>query len=180
MTTDVDLAVLDTDAAKARTSDIQALYEEVFAEPPHSEGPDEFEQFTTRWWPRQLGEPGFLLITADDPDGRLVGATYGHRLSPDTSWWDGALEPIPEADDTTATAAIIEMMVRKRWRRGGLATAMHHRWLAARDEPRVTLLVRPENQPAREAYLGWGYRRVGQIRPARTAPVYDAMILDRS
>lgn len=44
-------------------------------------------------------------------------------------------------------------------------------------EERIALLVRPEAAPApQQAYLSWGYRDVGQIRPFPGAPVYSAMI----
>lgn len=160
------------------TQGLTDLYSEVFAEPPHSEGPEEFERFATRWWPSQRQQPGFQLVLAEHLTDGLVGASYGYHLTPDTQWWSGALTPI---EDTTEwqgrTFAIIEMMVRRPWRRRGIAQAMHTALLkAAGPAERATLLVRPDNAPARRAYEQWGYRFVGQIRPGRTSPVYDAML----
>lgn len=182
MSTVVDLTLTnyDADGAKARFEIVRGLYEEVFAEPPHSEGPDEFRLFATRWWPKQVATPRFQLTMAIEA-GEPVGCMYGHRLPLDTNWWDGALEPLP--DDLTTehegrTAAIFEMMVRRLYRRRGVAAAMHDHFLASRSEERATLLVQPENEPARRAYEKWGYRKVGQVKPARKAPVFDAMILN--
>ncbi|MDX6241990.1 MAG: hypothetical protein QOG10_6861 [Kribbellaceae bacterium] len=170
----------DADAAGEHFAEIRDLYAEVFAEPPHSEGPAEFDLFATRWWPSQISKPGFQMVRADHPTEGLVGATYGYHLSPDTTWWQGALEPIEDTEEWPGrTAAIIEMMVRQPWRQYGLATAMHDEFLAAQSGvERVTLLVRADNQPARRAYQRWGYQLVGRIRPARTAPVYEAMRRD--
>lgn len=177
---DLTLASYDADTAQQQFPVVQALYEEVFAEPPHSEGAEEFHLFATRWWPKQSGSPGFQLIVAtlgDEP----VGCTYGHALPPDTTWWAGAVEPLPEdvtAEHDGRTAAIIEMMVRSAYRRRGVAAAMHAAFRESRTEERLTLTVRPDNHPARSGYLKWGYHQVGQIRPARRAPVYDALVLD--
>jgi hypothetical protein len=30
--------------------------------------------------------------------------------------------------------------------------------------------------PARRAYLSWGWRKIGELRPFDDAPVYDAMV----
>ncbi|MGH3972362.1 MAG: GNAT family N-acetyltransferase [Pseudonocardiaceae bacterium] len=177
---DLTLTSYDADTAQQQFPVVEALYQEVFAEPPHSEGAEEFELFATRWWPKQSAQPEFQLIVAtlgDEP----VGCTYGHRLPPDTAWWKGAVEPLPE--DLTEeyegrTAALIEMMIRSDYRRRGIAAALHRAFCESRAEQRVTLTVRPDNDPARAGYAKWGYRKVGQIRPARRAPVYDAMILD--
>lgn len=177
---DLVITSYDADAAQQQFPVVEALYQEVFAEPPHSEGPDEFELFATRWWPKHSAQPGFLLVVAT-VGGEPVGCTYGHRLATDTTWWKGAVEPLP--DDLTdehdgRTAALIEMMVRSPYRRRGVAAAMHEAFRNGRDEERITLTVRPDNDPARRAYSEWGYRKVGQIRPARRAPIYDAMVLN--
>lgn len=180
ITDHLTLTSYDADAAQQQFPVVEALYQEVFAEPPHSEGTEEFELFATRWWPKQSAQPGFQLVVAT-VGGEPVGCTYGHRLPTDTTWWKGAVEPLP--DDLTEehdgrTAAIIEMMVRSPYRRCGVAAAMHKAFRDSRDEERITLTVRPDNDPARRAYGKWGYRKVGQIRPARRAPVYDAMVLN--
>lgn len=177
---DLVITSYDADAAQQQFPVVEALYQEVFAEPPHSEGPDEFELFATRWWPKHSAQPGFLLVVAT-VGGEPVGCTYGHRLATDTTWWRGAVEPLP--DDLTdehdgRTAALIEMMVRSPYRRRGVAAAMHEAFRNGRDEERITLTVRPDNDPARRAYSEWGYRKVGQIRPARRAPIYDAVVLN--
>lgn len=178
-----DIVITSYDAEAAQQQQfpvVEALYHEVFAEPPHSEGPEEFELFATRWWPKQSAQPGFQLVVAT-LGGEPVGCTYGHRLPTDTTWWKGAVEPLPEVlteEHEGRTAAIIEMMVRSTYRRCGVAAAMHEAFRDSRDEERITLTVRPDNDPARRAYSEWRYRKGGQIRPARRAPVYDAMVLN--
>lgn len=177
---DLKLTSYDAEAAQQQFPVVDALYQEVFAEPPHNEGPEEFRLFATRWWPKQSAQPEFQLVIAT-VDGEPVGCTYGHRLAADTTWWKGAVEPLPveiTEEHEGRTAAIIEMMVQAPFRRRGVAAAMHRAFCEGRTEERVTLTVRPDNHPAHRGYEKWGYRQVGQIRPARRAPVYDAMILD--
>lgn len=173
----VQFSTYDAVQTDEHRGEISDLYAEVFAEPPHSEGPAEFELFATRWWPSQITQPGFRLVRADHPIDGLIGATYGYHLSPDTKWWQGALEPIEHTHEWPGrTAAIIEMMVRRPWREHGIATRMHDHFLTQQGVERVTLLVRADNHPARRAYQRWGYQKIGRIQPARTAPVYDAML----
>jgi hypothetical protein len=47
-----------------------------------------------------------------------------------------------------------------------------------RAEERATLLVLPDNVPARSAYLSWGWYKLGELQPFADAPVYDAMMLE--
>jgi ribosomal protein S18 acetylase RimI-like enzyme len=48
--------------------------------------------------------------------------------------------------------------------------------LRHRPEARATLLVRPENTPARAAYRSWGWYELGQLQPFDDAPVFEAMV----
>lgn len=103
-------------------------------------------------------------------------------LPPDTDWWDGTLDPLPEdfTDETTGrTFAVIELAVRKTHRRQGIGRGLYTALLHGIETQRATLLVRPEPEtaPARAAYYSWGYRKVGRVRPGPLAPVYDAMVL---
>jgi len=76
------------------------------------------------------------------------------------------VEPLP--DDVTEerpgrTFALVEMLVRKPWRRH-VAETMHGMLLKDRPEERATLTVLPEALPAQRAYAKWGWYRVGQKR----------------
>ncbi|MDQ3152445.1 MAG: GNAT family N-acetyltransferase [Actinomycetota bacterium] len=165
------------DTALAQLSVIRCLYAEVYAEPPYREGPADVADFAGGW-PQRVGHPGFRLVIASwgvEP----IGFGFGHQLPVRTGWWDGALTPLP--DDITAeypgrTFAIIEMAVRRRYRRRCVARRLHAELTAGRPEERITLLVRPDAPAPQRAYRSWDYRPVGRIRPFPEGPVYDAMI----
>lgn len=157
-------------------------YEEVYADPPYSEGPRDVAEFIERY-PQQIRtRPGFRLLLARD-GSEVVGFTYGYRLPADTSWWGNLLESMPEefARETgERTFAVVEMAVRKPWRRRGIAAGLHARLVEGLAVERVTLTVRPESEaaPAQSAYVAWGYRKVGRSHPWKEGPFYDAMVLD--
>lgn len=167
----------DAAEAASKLDIVRELYIDVFFTPPHNKGPLELGRMIDAW-PRRLTAPGFRLVVAEHEQGPM-GCVYGHQLAATTAWWDGALAPLPEgvaAEQPGRTIAIIDMLVREGWRRRGLAEAMHDALLANRSEERVTLLVKPENTPARRAYEKWGYRQVGRIQPFPDAAVFDSMV----
>ncbi|GAA0472637.1 GNAT family N-acetyltransferase [Streptomyces stramineus] len=169
-----------TDAARQLDRFLPA-YEEVYVEPPYCEGPREIAEFIERFQ-RQAQRPGFRLALACE-GAEVIGFTFGYLLPADTGWWDGLLEPLPEdctRETGDRTFVIIELAVRKPWRRRGIATALHAELLAGPVAERVTLTMRPEPEalPAQSAYAAWGYRRVGRSQPWDEAPVYDSMVLD--
>lgn len=154
----------------------------MYADPPYCEGPRDVADFIERYPQQVHTRPGFRLVVARD-GGEVVGFTYGYRLPADTGWWGNLLERMPEefARETgERTFAVIELAVRKPWRRRGIATGLHARLLEGLEVERVTLTVRPEPEaaPARSAYTAWGYRRVGRSHPGEEGPVYDALVLD--
>jgi ribosomal protein S18 acetylase RimI-like enzyme len=126
-----------------------------------------------------LTAPRWEAVTARH-DGRLVGYMYGFALAPQTRWWEGMAGEVPEgftAEDGHRTVAISELMVRSAWRRRGIARRLHDEFLAGRHEHRATLLVRPDNHPAKAAYASWGWRTVVQLQPGwEHAPVYDVLV----
>jgi len=85
-------------------------------------------------------------------------------------------------EDGRRTFVIIELAVRKAWRRRGIAAALHTRLLDGLDAERVTLTMRPEPEaaPAQSAYAAWGYQRVGVSHPWDEAPLYDCMVREVS
>ncbi|MEJ2862167.1 GNAT family N-acetyltransferase [Actinomycetospora flava] len=156
---------------------VGSIYSEVYAEAPYHEGAADFSDFAESL-PRRAEVPSFRVVVASS-DGDVVGFALGHQLTPNTKWWDGALEP-PPSDVTTEwsgrTFAVIELAVRGPWRKQGYAAQLHAHLIAGLTEERLTLLVRPDAEPAHKAYTSWGYEQVGQIKPFADAPIYDAML----
>jgi GNAT superfamily N-acetyltransferase len=137
-----------------------------------------------RYWGRleaYASRDGFSVVTGRI-DGELIGYALGFTLPSGSGWWKGLktrVDPALLQEDGTRTFAIAELMVLAQWRRRGYAHRMHDSLIGSRFEPRATLLVLPDNIPARTAYLAWGWYKLGDLRPFDDAPLYDAMILDR-
>ena len=55
-------------------------------------------------------------------------------------------------------------------------TCSRFTWAGGDAEERVTLLVKPDNEPARRAYEKWGYTHVGRIQPFADGPTFDSMV----
>ena len=160
---------------------ILPAYEEVYVEPPYCEGPRDVADFIARFQ-KQATRQGFRLVVARD-GGEIVGFSFGFLLPADTTWWEGLREPMPPEftrETGERTFVIIELAVRKPWRRQGTAAQLHNTLLDGQAVERVTLTMRPEPEaaPAQAAYAAWGYRKVGQSQPWDEAPVYDSMVLD--
>lgn len=173
----VQLAVHGPEEAAGQLDVVRELYVDVFFPPPHNKGPLELGRMTDAW-PKRLSAPGFRLVVAEHGQ-TSIGCVYGHQLSATTAWWSGAIDPMPPdviAERPGRTIAVIDMLVREPWRRRGVAEAMHERLLAERTEERVTLLVKPDNEPARRAYEKWGYAHVGRIQPYPDGPTFDSMV----
>ncbi|GAA1011643.1 acetyltransferase [Streptomyces sp. F-3] len=170
----------DGQAAAGQLDAFLSAYEEVYAEPPYCEGPRDVAEFIDHYQVH-VRRPGMRLILAWDAE-EVVGFTYGHHLAPETRWWHSLQDvTLPDSfvrEDGRRTFAVIELAVRKPWRRRGIAAALHTRLLDDLDVERVTLAVRPEPEAAaaRAAYQAWGYRKVGTSRPWQDAPLYNCMI----
>lgn len=158
-----------------------AAYEEVYEEPPYREGPSDVAEFISHYQVH-VQRAGMRLVIARD-NGEVVGFTYGYLLPADSSWWANVQEGLPEdfaREDGRRTWVILELAVRKAWRRLGVAENLHQLLLDGLDVERVTLTVRPEPEAkaAQSAYEKWGYREVGLSHPWDEAPFYTAMVLD--
>jgi GNAT superfamily N-acetyltransferase len=136
-----------------------------------------------RYWERLQGyatRKGFSLVTGRVRDDD-VGYALGYALPPGSRWWEGirqAVDPELLAEDGERTFALTEIMVREAWRRRGYARRLHDALLHTRTERRATLLVLPDNGPARSAYVSWGWYKLGELQPFDDAPIYDAMLLE--
>ncbi|NES16310.1 MULTISPECIES: N-acetyltransferase [Micromonospora] len=122
---------------------------------------------------------GWELVAATI-DAELVGYIYGFPLASDTRWWDGVQEPVPAGftkEDGRRTFAVSELLVRRGWQRRGIARALHDELVGSRREERVTLLVRPDNTAARNAYRTWGWQSVAKLRPDwENAPTFMVLV----
>ncbi|ONI88729.1 GNAT family N-acetyltransferase [Actinosynnema sp. ALI-1.44] len=153
-----------------------SVYREVYADKL------EIPFFTVdRFWERleaYASRDGFLLVTGQLKD-ELVGYTLGYTLPPGARWWHGFrgdVDPQLLEEDGKRTFAVNELMVVPAQRRLGYARALHDASLAGRPEQRATLLVRPDNIPARTAYLKWGWDKFGDLQPFDDAPMYEALM----
>jgi ribosomal protein S18 acetylase RimI-like enzyme len=137
---------------------------------------------TERFLDRVAGytrSPGFGMFAALRSD-IPIGLAFGYPLAPGGRWWNGLQITVPSDfihEDGKRTFAINEIMVDANYRRQGIATRLHSALLSSRRESRATLLVEPENEAARAAYLHWGWSDVGELKPFPDSPTYMSMIL---
>jgi GNAT superfamily N-acetyltransferase len=140
--------------------------------------------FTTERFLQRFGgyasAPGFSLCVATTATSQPIGLAFGYSLQPGSRWWNGLVEPAPAEfteEDGRRTFALNEIMVLQSHRRHGVATHLHRALLSGRKETRATLLVEPENLPARNAYLHWGWKPIGILKPFPDSPIYESMTL---
>jgi hypothetical protein len=154
------------------------LYGEVYAEPPYEWGQEHVDLFAERF-ARQRHRDGFRLIEARER-GQLVGIGFGVTLLPNTPWWQNLTEPVSEditQESPNRTFAVVELLVRRPWRRRHIAEEIHNRLLSHRTEERATLTVLPAAEAAQAAYRKWGWQRVAQKRnPLPGSPVFNVMV----
>ncbi|MER5218711.1 GNAT family N-acetyltransferase [Streptomyces sp. NPDC002838] len=156
------------------------MYKEIWAEPPYCEGTNEIADFVDRF-AQEVRLPRARLVVARCGD-LPVGYAFGYPLPPDTGWWKAMDEETTAefaAETGERTLGIVELAVRAGWRRQGVAARTHDCLLEGLGVERVTLAMRPDPEaaPAHAAYAAWGYRQVGQWRPADDEPVSHIMLL---
>ncbi|KWX02570.1 hypothetical protein TH66_12560 [Carbonactinospora thermoautotrophica] len=178
----IHIEVTEGPDTRPLASKIEPVYAEVYAEPPYHEGPDDVAGFL-EWYDASVGQQRVRVVTAYEND-ELVGFALGYPLRPGTSWWTRLLDSLPPDFDTTETGtrtlALIELAVRKPWRRQGIGRRLHDAFLDVPDAERATLTVRPEPEaaPARDAYRKWGWRKISRKQPQADGPIYDLMVKD--
>jgi GNAT superfamily N-acetyltransferase len=126
---------------------------------------------------RHSTEPGFVAVLAY-ADGHPVGYAYGNTIEHGDRYWQRT-SPAP-ADKYTERPAVAlkEIGVRPAWRKTGTARRIHDAFLAARDEPFVTLMVNSAagDGKVHALYESWGYEDIGQSQPSAASPVLTVMI----
>ena len=136
-----------------------------------------------RYWERleaYASRDGFTLVVGRLDDA-IVGYALGYTLPKGAGWWHGLKTEVPPdllEEDGSRTFALTEIMVLAEHRRKGYARVLHDTLITSRPERRATLLVLPENLPAKAAYFSWGWKKIGELQPFDDAPTYDALILD--
>jgi GNAT superfamily N-acetyltransferase len=174
----VSFGVLNGDQALAHLGELRDIYLDVYAEPPYEWGEEHAELFAERF-KVQVGRDGFALVEARQGTA-LAGVAFGVTVAPEMTLWQDLLEPLPgevTEERSGRTFFIVELLVRKPWRRQHIAETMHDMLLGDRTEERATLTVLPAAIPAQRAYAKWGWQRVAQKRnPLPGSPVFDVML----
>lgn len=174
----INLWVVSADEAARHLDELTALFREVYAEPPYEWGAEHAELFSERF-AGQRRDAGFSLVEARCGD-ELIAFGFGVTLAPTTPWWRDLVTPLPEEiirEYVGRTFALVELLVRRPWRRLHVAETIHARLLQDRHEERATLTVLPAADAAQAAYAKWGWRKVAQKRnPLPGSPVFDVMV----
>jgi GNAT superfamily N-acetyltransferase len=153
--------------------DLADLYDEVYAEPPYNSSPIFARSEFLRRTAAQAQSPGFTLITAEGDDG-LVGFSLG--LSFGTNWWRGEFTPPPDELAGATRFAVIELLVRQRFRGVGTGRDLLNDLLSGRPEDYAMLTSVPE-APAHSMYQHWGWRKIGAASPTERGPMMEVMAL---
>ncbi|MCX4094581.1 GNAT family N-acetyltransferase [Nocardia sp. alder85J] len=165
MSESITVAIASAAEARARFDEICELYVAVFCAPPFTWPGDEPAR-QRRMLGRLLGDDSFALALALDGE-ELAGFAYGVGLGADTRWWQGFVDPIPEASVLQEwqgrTWSVIDVAVGQRWRRRGVGRGLVETLLDGRSEDRATLAVQPQagDSTAFWAALG-GWDKLGQ------------------
>lgn len=136
-----------------------------------------------RFWERleDLYAPtrDFELITGWLND-RVVGYAFGSPRDNAETLWDEVVRAIPSleigADETQPVYIFREFAVDPTYQGRGFGHVIHDALLLHRPEQIASLLVRPDNIPAKSAYLAWGWQKIGTRRPFADSPVFDSMV----
>jgi GNAT superfamily N-acetyltransferase len=156
--------------------DLVGIYEECWAHKLHLPhyAPEAFGERLRR----HAAEAGWEAVVAHD-SGEPIGWLYANRLTGAGDRWWRRTRPEPGPDLAGAsTVAVKEMMIRRQWRRQGIARRLHDVLLEGRPEAQASLMVNPLNQDGRvqALYASWGYRAVGTAQSSPEAPVLTVMV----
>jgi ribosomal protein S18 acetylase RimI-like enzyme len=170
--------VHDADGARRMLDELTTVYVEVYG----GEGFVSAEKFLERF-ALHTAHATFTLVTARTAaGGELAGYAYGFSRGPDPelrAWRN--LRPGLPPDLAAATRdrgvfVFCELLVREPYRRRHVGATLARLLLERQADPLAMLLVRKDNGPARAAYLGWGWTKVGDLLPFPDAPDFDCMV----
>lgn len=150
-----------------RAAELEALYGEVYQEPPYEEGPEMAAEFAQHLAEQRM-QPGFSMAIAEAADGSLVGFAYGLTFPPDRWWRHAGIEP--EFTKNQPKFAIMEFAVRPAWRGKRIGSALMAALLADRKEPIGTLCANPI-ATANKIYRSWGWQFVASSHPPAIGPM---------
>ena len=150
-----------------RAAELEAVYAEVYREPPYEEGPEMAAEFVQRLADQRM-QQGFSMAIADAADGSLVGFAYGLTFPPDRWWRHAGSEP--DLTKNQSKFAIMEFAVRPRWRGKRIGSALMEAILADRKEPVATLCANPI-AAANKIYRSWGWQFVATSHPPAIGPM---------
>ena len=152
--------------------DLAEIYASVYAEPPYNSGPLwSVEAFIDRTR-RQATRDGFCFIAAC-VEHEIAGFAFGLPFG-EGAWWSGDATPPPAEILASSKFAVIELIVRPRWRRQGIGHSLIDRLLSGRTEQYAILTAMP-NAPAREMYRRWGWTQTGTAHHTADSPILDAL-----
>ena len=154
------------------SSTMRDLYAEVYAEPPYCEGEEQVRRFVEHFT-EEVKRAGFSLARAVDDHGS-VGAVYGWTMVPG-QWFSAPTSEPPTEVRGMSKFAIMEWMVRRRYRGAGIGRHLLDLVLANRPEPFAILASNPI-APARRIYERMGWWRCGGTEPAHMPPM-DILVL---
>ncbi|MBN0045698.1 GNAT family N-acetyltransferase [Streptomyces actuosus] len=179
-TVDPEFQRHDAQSAKAILTELVDVYATVYDTPPYIGDPFfSVDSFRSRL-EAAFDTQGFETVTAR-LDGRIVGYVHGATLPHDKPWWTslGTQRPawLQELADSGGIFWLRELMVLPAHQNRGLGRQIHDTVISGREENVTALTCIEDNEPARSAYLRWGYTILGQIKHAPESPVYDAMYL---
>jgi GNAT superfamily N-acetyltransferase len=178
----VELVSPDPDQVSDHIPALMDLYANAYDGPPWAGNPF----YSTDRYVERLTETitmdGFGMVNAV-VDDRLIGTAYGVTLPPATAWWSGLAPILPSYLSAAAAEGRIlwlrQMLVHTGWRGRGVGRTLHNHLVSGRGEDFVTLTVVTNNEPARTAYVNWGYEVISEIQLAPESPPYHAMIRQR-
>jgi GNAT superfamily N-acetyltransferase len=157
-----------------------SIYAEVYAD-KLSDGFHSVADFLDRLDNHVTGDRWEAVVAYDGETP--AGYAYGSGRTGAAAWWASIQPPVTDAELIQEwpgrTFGLFEIMLRKPWRKTGLARQIHDELLRLRPEERVTLIVDQAKPRVQALYESWGYRHVGSRQPFPDAPIYAAMVRDQ-
>lgn len=112
-------------------------------------------------------------------DGEMVGYAFGSVREQSKGIWSEVQQALPDLGGSAGGPIYIfrEFAVAPPSQGQGVGHAIHDHLLATRPEALAHLLVRTDNEKARRAYVSWGWRKIGEVRPFEDSPLMEAMVV---